>query len=545
MLHKPYKDKVEEIDELYRNVIQNAKQDSSYLERYIQQMEEFALSHQDKELLLEADLLRAFAYWSIHGPEQPESVQELVKVAQRGQREQVAHIEERAAQVIAHHHWITKNYEKSFEWLLRSAKILEGMDPKSFPDMAAHLNFIGQCYFHFKDYTTALIYYQKSSTLEKTSFNADAVLGAQNTLGLCYQNLNDFKLAESYFLMVIHDSSIYQKPAWKGIASGNLGYNFYLQKKYSEALPLFEKDIQNAIALRDLGLAAGSVIPLADIYLKEKNLDAAKQKIEEARIYIKQSGEYDRLRKLYPVMSKWYAARQLADSSAIYLDSTIIAMNAYSEKYNAIKLLKANQTVEARDRQLEVERLNTESHRKLSQRNYIIFFIAVLLLGGAFSYWFRVKYLLKERELKELRIEKAESDLMQAKNKLKHLKEKVQNEQEIIENLQKELVNHSNQKLISKLKSKIIITDDDWNKYQRIFEEAYPRYLSSLKTSYVNLTQSELRCLCLEKLELSNKEMGLLLGISSNSVMVTKHRIRKKLGLKNRHELQGLVKKIS
>lgn len=544
LLHKPYKDKVKGIDSLYRNTINKGTEDSLYIKNYTRQMEKFALDNQDKELALEANLLNAYAYWFVYGHKNPNLIYDLIDVAQKGEKEQVAHIEERATQAAAAHYWRKKEYERSFELLLRSAKILERMNPESFPNMAAHLNFIGHCYYYFKDYESAVAYYKKSSNLNMTTFNVKSVIEAQNTLGLCYQKMGEISHSNQLFLKIIQDTSQFKNETWKGIASGNLGYNYYLQKNYEKAIPLLKKDIQNARRIKEHGLIAGSAIPLVDIYVEQNKLDDAKQKIEEAKGSIQESGQTDRLRKLYPVMSKWYAANQQIDSSAIYLDSTVKAIETYHQKYSALKLLRANQKVEAKDRKLEIEKLNSETKLKVSQRNYIILFIALLLMGSLLAYWFRNKYLLRKQEIKELRIENTEKALAQAKNQLQNLKTKIQSEQEIIESLQQELQTNGNQKLINELKSKIIITNEDWNKYQRLFEEAYPTYLSSLKKTYTKITPSELRCLCLEKLQLSNKEMALVLGISTNSIVVTKHRIRKKLRLNSQQELQNLVRKI-
>ncbi len=544
MLYKPYKDKVKGIDSLYRNTINKGTEDSLYIKNYTRQMEKFALDNQDKELALEANLLNAYTYWFIYGHKNPKLIYALIDVAQKAKKEKVAHIEERAVHVVAIHYWKKKEYEKSFEFLLRSNKILEKMNPEEFPNIAEHLNFIGRCYFYFKDYRNAIMYYEKSSKLEKTKFNANAVLDAQNTLGLCYQKLGKISLSSQLFSKIISDTSPYKNETWKKIASGNLGYNYYLEENYEKAIPLLKNDIQNAMQIGESRLAAGSAIPLADIYVKQNKLNEAKQKIEEAKESIQESGETDRLRKLYPVISKWYAANKEPAMSAIYLDSAVSSIDAYNEKYNGLKLLRANQKVEAIDRQMEIEKLHTESRIKISQRNYIILSIALLLMGSLLAYWFRNKYLLRKQEIKELRIENTEKALAQAKNQLQNLKTKIQSEQEIIESLQQELQTNGNQKLINELKSKIIITNEDWNKYQRLFEEAYPTYLSSLKKTYTKITPSELRCLCLEKLQLSNKEMALVLGISTNSIVVTKHRIRKKLKLNSQQELQNLVRKI-
>ncbi len=544
MLHQPYSNKVEDIALLYENTINKSVQDSLYLITSTNEMEQWAVANQDAELALEARLLKAYSYWHIYGHIYPNLVQNLIQVAEEAKEKQILHVEARAVKVIANHYWSKKNYENTFEWLLRSAKILDKIEPKHFPNMAEHLNFIGKCYFYFRDYKTALKFFEKSSKLVKNTFNAESVFEAQNTMGLCYQELGQLNNAEDYFKSVITDSSSYSSTIWQNIASGNLGYNFYLEGNYEKAIPLLERDLQNALAIKDYRLAGGSAIPLADVYLKQQQLKASKQKIEEAEKYIQLSGQTDRLRKLYPVISKWYAANNQTDSSVLYLDSAMWATNAYNEKYNSLKLLRANQKVEAKDRQIEIEKLKTESKIKLSERNFIIVCILVLLLGGIIAFWFRNKYLLKKQEFKDLMYDNTQKALSQAKSQLKNLTLKVREDNEMILQLKKNEAAEENQKLISTLKSKSILTHDDWTAYQKLFNQVYPYFSTSIFTYYPYLSQAELRCIYLEKLQMSNTEMALVLGVSTNTIRVTKHRIRKKLNIETQEEMDTLIRKL-
>ncbi|AUC84990.1 hypothetical protein CW731_06675 [Polaribacter sp. ALD11] len=541
MLKKAYKDKIKDIDVLYRNTIDISTNDSLYITSYTKKMEQWALANDDNELALEAELLRGYTNWYIYGRKNLEIIQDLIYLAYKGKKQKVFHIEARAVNVIATHYWSIKNYESAFEWLLQLAKILEEVNSVDFPNMAAHLNFIGRCYYNFQDYTTALIYYQKSGSLEKTAFNSKAVLEAQNTVGLCYQKLGELKLAKPYFLKVIEDTSEYKNIVWKGIASGNLGYNYYLDSKYEKAIPFFKIDIKNALKINEPGLAAGSIIPLADIYLKQNKFADSKLKIDQARLYIQQSGQTDRLLKLYPIMSNWYAANKQAILSAAYLDSTLIAVHAYSKKYSSLKLLRASQKVEAKERALALEKVKAESKQKLTQRNFIILLITVLLATSFVYFWFRNKYLLKEKQVKELALENTQKALESAKSQLKSLTLKVRQDNNLIAEFQKEKNATNNPEFLLNLKSQNILTLSDWERFQKLFKEGYPNYIKYLRAYYSDLSQAEIRCLCLEKLSLNNNEMGLLLGVSTNTIRVTKHRIRKKLNLQSQDDLGKFV----
>lgn len=543
MLHKSYKDKVTDIGILYGNAIDKEVKDSLFIKKYADEMHDWALSNNDKELALEAELLKAYVNWFIYGDKRLELIQNLIDVAKKGNQNNVYHIEERAIQVIAKHYWAFKDYESAFEWLLQSAKILEKIAPDNFPNMVAHLNSIGRSFYNFEDYKNATIYYKKSSNLVKTNFNNLAILEAQSTLGLCYQKLGNFKEAELSFLRVINDTSQYKNKTWQGIASGNLGYNFYLQENYEKAIPLFKKDIENAIHINELGLAAGSLIPLADISLKQNKLRQAKKEIDSAYAYIKKANQTDRLLKLYPIISKWYAANNQPELSSIYLDSTLMAVNIQNEKYSSLKLLRANQKVEAKDRKIEVENLKSKSQLEITQRNFIILSIMILLVGSITSFWFRNKYLLKKQQIKDLALKNTKIALENSKNQLANLTKKVRQDSNLITELQKNKVSENNPNILSQLKSKNILTQNDWKDFQILFNEVYPSFIFSLIKINPNLSQAEIRCLCLEKLQLNNNEMGLVIGISSSSMRVTKHRIRKKLNLKSQDALENLLQK--
>jgi DNA-binding CsgD family transcriptional regulator len=544
MLNKPYKEKVDDIAELYKNTINKSRKDSSFIKNYCKEIEDWAKTNDDRELVMEAELLSAYTQWFLDGHKNPELIEPLISLAETAKIKGIAHIEARAVQVVANHYWTYKDYERAFEWLLRLALILDEMQPADFPNMAEHYNFIGRSYYYFEDYKSALNYYEKSNNLEKTAFNTTAVFAAQATLGLCYQNLGQLEMAEKYFLEVINDRTPYANNTWKGIASGNLGYNYFLKGDFEKSTPLLKVDIQNAILINDYGLAAGALIALAEIYLKQQKFQEAKQKIERARDYIEQSGQTDRLRKLYPIMSKWYAANSQPDSSSAYLDSAMVAINAYNEKYNSLKLLRANQKVDARNRQLEREKLIAESKIRLSQRNFIIYFIVILLIGSLITFWFRNKYLLKKQEFRELIYENTQKALSQAKNQLKSLMLKVREDNKMILVLKKNEAVEENQKLISKLKSKSILTNEDWVAYQKVFNQVYPYFSIALFTYSPDLSQAEIRCMYLEKLNLSNTEMALVLGVSANTIRVTKHRIRKKLDIENQEEMENLIQKL-
>jgi len=539
MLHKPYVDRIEGISKLHAEA--RLQGDSINTVTFLADFKIWAEANKDSQLAMEADLVLGNYYQKFYRND-PRTIEYFIALAEKARTEKFLEIEERVVRTIILYYWKSQDYQNAFKWLLRSASNLNKMDEESFPPMAKHLNTIGKCHYFFRDYKSALIYFEKCSKLKRTTRNNRIVIDAQNTSGLCYQKLGEYGASDNYFLKIIEDTTQFQSATWKGIASGNLGYNYYLQGDYEKAIPLFKIDIESALKGKaDYGLAAGSTIPLADIYLKRNELEKSKEYIDSARKYILKSRQTDRLRKLYPVMSKWFALAKQPDSSTVYLDSSILVSKRFDEKYNSLKLMRANQEFFSREKEFEVSKLKTESLLKISQRNYTIIIVILLLSGSIFAYWSRNKYLLKKQQMKDLAFQSTQKDLEHAKSELEKVVKKLNQNNAIIGQLKKGALDKADSDIVEQLKSTSILTQEDWIAYREMFKKTYPNFILKLNSSFPDLSPAEKRCLCLEKLKMSNNEMALALGVSANTVIVTKHRIRKKLGLTSQEELSALV----
>ena len=66
-----------------------------------------------------------------------------------------------------------------------------------------------------------------------------------------------------------------------------------------------------------------------------------------------------------------------------------------------------------------------------------------------------------------------------------------------------------------------------------------------MRTNYPNLRQSDIRIISLMKLNLSNKAMAGMLGVTSDAIRMSKHRIRKKLELPENTELEQFIQNLA
>lgn len=528
MLHRSYPEKTDHILYLYKGIINTT--DSLAVFEMIDQFVRIASEAGDRELQLETDLLGSYYRVESGDYSMKRKVELMQAIGNIAVHEQVWHIHLRSLKVIGDTYWEYQQYELAFETYLQIGEIMNHLDPADFPDMARYLSQIGQAHYLFQDYRQAIRYFERGVAIPETDYNAVDIARSRNNLGLCHQKLGQLEQSNRYFRQIIENTKSGGWDTWEGIARGNLGYNYYLTGENDRAVPFLQYDIKKAISTEDFGLAVGSLTPLADIRIKQNRLAEAGEHIRQAREYVDRSGQSDRLHLLYPVMSKWHAARGQSERAAIYVDSTTLAIDAYNEKFNSIKLMRAQQKTDLQQRQL----LLAETERELQERNLVIFIIFLFFAGSLAAYIFRNRYLMRKQQVKDLELENASRKLENARTRLENFTRRIRENNQLISQLQKNGENlPDHHEVLRRLKSSSLLTDDDWIQFKQLFEEVHPGYLTRLRDTYPDLTPAEVRFMVLAKLKFTRKEMAYILGISPQSLRVTWHRIRKKLDLQD------------
>jgi DNA-binding CsgD family transcriptional regulator len=83
--------------------------------------------------------------------------------------------------------------------------------------------------------------------------------------------------------------------------------------------------------------------------------------------------------------------------------------------------------------------------------------------------------------------------------------------------------------------------DQYWNEFRETFEQIHQPFFDNLKKYSDDLTGNDLRMLSLIKLNMASKDMATLLGISQDSLRVSRYRLKKKLNLGQDESLTGFV----
>ena len=101
----------------------------------------------------------------------------------------------------------------------------------------------------------------------------------------------------------------------------------------------------------------------------------------------------------------------------------------------------------------------------------------------------------------------------------------------------------ANEDLIDNIYGFKILTDEDWTRFKRYFDNVYPRMIQRLRDLQPDITAAEQRLFMLIRLNSESKEIADMLGISPESVRKTKYRLKKKLSLNEDTSLDEYVRK--
>lgn len=529
---KPYNERITNMGEIRLRIAKTA--DKKLVDEEIRLIEQAAAELNKKSILKEAALVKAYCY-DYNGWQPPKECIKTIRNAIQGIKstDDIFYIRVMGMMQIADVYWERlSDYESYFEEYNEIIDFVKDIKQEDYPDLTEIHRRLGNAYYYFGDYENAVKYFKMAIVHPETSQNFYFLAHSLNGLGLCYQKFEKPDSADYFFKQILRQKYNPRMEEWDGIVSGNLARSETMRKNYDKAIPLFIKDIHIALKHEDFGLASGALTSLAEIYIEKNRFPEAKSALDSAYNYIKLSGQTDRFHSYFPILSRWYVSTGNKAQALAYMDSAETAINNYNKKFNSLKLMRVQQKIA--NQQLQLEKANLKSERYRNQL-YLVLLIGSILFFILIAYAYRrrqqIKLYKKEVELKrkENQLQVTRHDLQVAQLNLDNFMKSVFEKNELILDLTDQLKIQEKSPELEQLRNSIILTQNDWDTFQKLFEEVYPGYRFHLKEKHPNLTSAELRYLLLEKLQLSTKEMASMLGVSPNAVQVTRHRLQKKI----------------
>lgn len=432
---------------------------------------------------------------------------------------------------IALTYWQEGDYKKSLALINIAYKKAE--KEKDEMELAKVLNTLGLVHWRLGNNEDAMNSYNEAGNMAQR-------LNLQRLLGLTHTNrgliLKEQKNYEEAFLHNNKAIQIFKNQKEfrdLAIALNNQGQIFKNQKVNDSAKSYYLEALRNYAKVDYKDGEAATYYNLADIYLREGEEVMALTSIEKS---LELSLEIDRklrISEAYQKLSEVYETFNQPDSALKYY-------KMYALENSSILIANQSKTLAEYQAKMgsEVKNLQIQNLQKeqllAKNRNWFIAtsILIIFLILGFFTYRYFQKIRFKKRNL-ELQLNSSKKILSIKEQELKTYILDLSKKNAIIESLQKEwnenISSNSNDAEVAHLLEQKILTEEDWEVFKNRFNSIYPSFFGKVQHYKTPLTEGEIRYLVLLHLDLSSKEMAKILGISPQSVRVSKMRLKKKL----------------
>ncbi len=401
-------------------------------------------------------------------------------------------------------------------------------------------------------YDLALENAMKSESIFEEIKNFDMLLPLyRNIINVALDSKN-IKIALSYRekLSALQKTTGSQIGYYKGEVSRI--FDLILLEMYHEAIQLAEKTIAYADSTKREPAHAIYLMGVAhrglDQYPKAAILiNKAFDRVKDKRANGQSSFYAHALSQTYEWDDKYKAALDWYQVHISYRDSVV-----NEKKLKEIAVYEAQ--IEALDQRRKVEILEANAKIERQKKNTLWL---TIILGSLLA----LSLLYSQRQRSKKQKLKQESLLLKSNletEKLQHLLEYKQKElasqilnmthkntllQDVRDGIS-ELKNAENSHAISRLLRPInrsINNNEEWDQFLTTFKSIHSSFLNKLKNMSAALTSNEIRLASLMKMNLSSKEIASMLNISSDGVKKARYRLRKKLGLESKINIQDFL----
>ncbi|MFY0252557.1 tetratricopeptide repeat protein [Chitinophaga sp. 30R24] len=464
------------------------------------------------------------------------------------------------------------DYLHALDYYFKADKILRTQnDPLPFGE---NLIRIGETYYYSKKRNEALpVFNEALAVFQKAHYKSGiaqtyAWIGqAYNKKGAYDQALKYQQLALELYLQ-LNDTS--------GIAKvyENIGSNFEDTEDYQQALRYFELSLTLNHSQNDRVDETEILNNIGDIYRKTGHYEEALIATKKAEKLAAELKDQFQLRSAYHDLAKNYHLMGQNDSAFYYseLDRKIY-LEIYEEaKDKQMALLQVQFNVDKKDNEI----IKLEKDKQLNRLLAIATLLAIALLTFlGLSIFSKQRTKIKhEQELndKNKKLHAMEKNVIEIE--LQHKLSEERNLKDLLELKNKELTSHTlhlikKDQLLEELKNKLTTLvkedkrdqrkelkqlvgilndgsqqDKNWDDFKVVFEQVHEHFFDRLRTYCNTLTAYDLRLVALLKINLSPADIASFLGISPDSLRVSRYRLRRKLNLKEGENLVAFIQQI-
>lgn len=432
---------------------------------------------------------------------------------------------------------------------------------------AANMGDIGVLYYYNKQLNRSRSFYNKALSIYRQYHDVKGEAKILGNIGHLYEKQHRYDSAFYYQRKALEG---YQRANFKQGAAKiyeNLGSIYEDLARYDSAYVNFNRSLQLYREQNDKTGSIEVINNLGDILRKtgkyKESVVQSRRALQLAtglgNIYQQASSAKD-LGKAFELMGQMDSAYHYAELSRKY------SLDVYSK--DGVKQTAFLQVLyDFNKKSDEIDRLNNirKVNRIIAIAVAIVAVLVVILLVVLFS---RQRLKLRDQQA-IVRQKAAEHEVMRLELKNQHLEEAALKQQ--LELRSKELSNHTlslikNNQFLEQLRASLqamvkderrdqkkqmqqLITqinenfshEQHWREFTVAFEQVHQQFFESLRNRGLELTPADMRLIALIKMNLDSADIATLLGISTDSLRVSRYRLRKKLNISQGDSLSLFV----
>ena len=561
----------------YFDTCQTVVQNQSYAFQMLDAVRTIGQETGDKQLLRYVQYLKD-TYPKHRNQSNAANIALFQAVGERAEQDDDPQIAAVCQHFVGQYYFLDQEYGKAFEHLLAANRAFQKIGYEHIPEISRYLYELAFDYYHFREYEPVIKLLTEAARYP--AFNENLAVQTYNTLGLVYARLvpgNDranVRQAERIYRKGQQVAASYGDSLWIGIIAGNLGELYLNRQQWSEALRAYQTDYR-------LGLKFGgkryfphhTTLYIADVWWHLGRLDSCRYYINQAQKLYKRnltipdfarsiSDEYYR-RYYHDVSRNYYLSTKNLPVAYQHADSLVVLTERINKRSRSEQISQVEQRLLIQQHQAQIDAIE----RKGQFQRLLFGGVGVVMALGSLVFFllYRASRLRRQQEQaisleqeKSLRLQKqiVEDELSRAKADLVVFIDNLHEKNALVDAITSELErlsqmqqrSHEQQQIAEaqqNLRSTSLLTNDDWDEFQRRFERVHPHFFIQLRTQFPDITPAEERLLALSRLAINTRQMSRMLGISPESIRKTKYRLRKKWGIDGHSPLSGLFNGMS
>lgn len=391
------------------------------------------------------------------------------------------------------------------------------------------------------DQSTRYLIKSKAYTAKTDLYYANAL----NTIGSNYLKNNNLKQAE-YYLLKAKEAALQNNDSLRYAKTlGEIANLHTLKKEYKLAEDLLLEDIKISENIGEQRNAMYAKILLGSLFVQQGEITQAKHYLHQAEQFA-QSKEY--LKSFLIAIKEellQLAILEKRDSLELQYRREIEQLDIVVAPHESSEILqKIN--LEAQQERVILE-LDAEKN-KLEKVQYqrllwTISTFSILVFGSLIFVSYRRRMKLKaalfdskilslklDRIQSEEKLNKTYTTLETYKTYLYEKNEQINALESVIKDTKQKAngLYEENESILKELIQSHLLTEDNWEMFKYTFKKEQPNYYDFITTYLPNLTDSNLRIILLQKMNLSNQEIASILGVTIDAVKKAKQRLKKK-----------------